>query len=326
MGSLRIATFNLENLDERPGAGMSLDRRIAALRPQLVRLRADVLCLQEVNARSGPPSRRRTLAALDRLLAGTPYAGFSRVAMVGPGGHQPADRQNLVVLSRWTIAESRQVQHSLVPPLRYRPVSAGGPAEAIEARFDRPIIHAAIGLPGGRTLHVLNLHLKAPIATLIPGQKRSAAVWNSVGGWAEGYFVAALKRDGQALEARLLVERLFDAEEDALVAVCGDFDAGIGDMAMTILLGDPAETGNPALAGRALAAVEERVPAARRYSVLHAGRRVMLDHILASRPLAALLARVEIHNEGLADEALDAATPVAGSFHAPVVAEFAMAA
>ena len=96
-----------------------------------------------------------------------------------------------------------------------------GPAPAIEARFDRSFLHAVIPLPAGRPLHVLNLHLKSPLAAAIPGQKRSALAWNSVGGWAEGFFLSALKRAGQALEVRLLVERIFDAEPDAMIAVCG---------------------------------------------------------------------------------------------------------
>ncbi|MEX2643940.1 MAG: hypothetical protein WD270_10825 [Acetobacterales bacterium] len=42
----RIATFNLESLEVgRPG---TLERRLAVLRPRLLRLDADLLCLQEV--------------------------------------------------------------------------------------------------------------------------------------------------------------------------------------------------------------------------------------------------------------------------------------
>lgn len=45
---LRIATFNLMTLDDRRGLKPGLDERIPILRPQLVRLDADILCLQEV--------------------------------------------------------------------------------------------------------------------------------------------------------------------------------------------------------------------------------------------------------------------------------------
>ncbi len=40
---LRIATFNLESLDDRPDVDPPLEARIAALRPQLLRLVADRL-------------------------------------------------------------------------------------------------------------------------------------------------------------------------------------------------------------------------------------------------------------------------------------------
>jgi len=62
---LRIATFNLENLDDVQGAQPTLAERIAVMRPQLNRVRADVLCLQEVHSQG--PAGARTLAALGVL-------------------------------------------------------------------------------------------------------------------------------------------------------------------------------------------------------------------------------------------------------------------
>ncbi len=64
--TLRIATFNLENLDDKPGQKPTLSERIALMRPQLLRLNADILCLQEVNGQeeSGPPRRLLALAQL----------------------------------------------------------------------------------------------------------------------------------------------------------------------------------------------------------------------------------------------------------------------
>lgn len=51
---LRIATVNLENLDNEAGEGLSsLLRCIEVMRPQLMRLQADILCLQEGPAAVG---------------------------------------------------------------------------------------------------------------------------------------------------------------------------------------------------------------------------------------------------------------------------------
>ena len=72
--TLRIATFNLENLDDRASDKPTLDERIPLIRPQLLRVNADVLCLQEVNAQKEGRSLR--LRALSRLLEDTPYASY----------------------------------------------------------------------------------------------------------------------------------------------------------------------------------------------------------------------------------------------------------
>ena len=85
---MRIATFNLENLDgdlsnpETLKKAPSLATRIQILKPQLMRLRADVLCLQEVNGqdvqgggrkldRAGAASERHSIREL--LLSSDPY-------------------------------------------------------------------------------------------------------------------------------------------------------------------------------------------------------------------------------------------------------------
>ena len=87
---VRLASFNVETLGGAALAGAggdeaaALDERIALLRPQLIRLDADILCLQEVDGQRGGKGgagrgRKRCLAALDRLLASTTYAGFHRL-------------------------------------------------------------------------------------------------------------------------------------------------------------------------------------------------------------------------------------------------------
>lgn len=324
MKHLRIATFNMESLDDRGGEGDFADR-VAVLRPQMQRLRADVICLQEVNA-SGPTKKGpRHLPALDRVLAGTEMEHFHRVVSLNRGGVRPSDRHNLVILSRFPVLEHRQLWHDLVEAPRYR-AATGQPRtaqpEAVE--WDRPLLHARLGLPGGRVLHVVNLHLRAPRAAWLPGQKGAHGRWNSVGGWAEGFFLAALKQAGQALEARLLVEGILDSEPEALIAVCGDFNADDRETPVRTIRGDEEDTGNGHLAPRVLVPVERALAESQRHSVIHHGRKVMLDHILVSRPLLGWYLGAEIHNEALGDELVSPATVWASpdSYHAPLVAEF----
>ena len=323
---MRLATFNLENLDDAPDGAPPLAERLRILRPQLERLAADVLCLQEVNAqRDGPKGVARTLRALDRLVDGTQYATYQRACSRLKDGRGPPDVQNVVILSRLPILWSRQYWHDLVPPPEYAPVTAepkGAGDRSIA--WDRPALHVALRLDDGRALHVINLHLRAPLAAFVPGQKEGRFAWKTVPGWAEGFFIAAIKRSGQALEARLAVDRLFDDDPDALIALCGDMNAELREMPLRILRGEEEDTANGALAGRVMIPLERAAPESRRYSVLHGGLPSMLDHLLVSRPLLRHFRGVEIHNEALEDELVGYATVKKSpeSYHAPVVAEF----
>ncbi len=327
MTRLRIATFNLENLDDRPAGGLDFEDRIAVMRPQFLRLRADILCLQEVNTHPASKSGPRLFLALDRLLAGTPYEHWHRVTSLNRGGIHPSDKHNLVIISRYPVRAYGQIWHDLVPPCRYRPVCAAPvPDEPQAVEWDRPILHAELELPDGLILHVINVHLRAPRAVWLQGQKERFGRWLSVGGWAEGFFLAELKQTGQALETRLAAERIFDADPHALVAVCGDFNASEREGALRIIKGDEEDTGNGHLAMRMLVPLERSLPETQRYSVIHHGRPVMLDHILVSRPLLGRYLGAEIHNETLGDELVSPAIIHAPpeSYHAPMVAEFAL--
>lgn len=115
MTGIRIATFNLENLDDRRDAPLA--GRLAVLRPQLARLDADVLCLQEVNAAREPGTRQRSLKALDTLLKGTLYADYQRAVTQGGEGKGPRDVHNLVVLSKLAVRSVAQYHNDLVPAL-----------------------------------------------------------------------------------------------------------------------------------------------------------------------------------------------------------------
>jgi hypothetical protein len=85
---MRVATFNVDSLDTTTDAAVALDDRIPILRPQLERLRANILCLQEINGQHSPGVGPRTLRALDRLLEGTRYQTFARAVTTAHRGRE----------------------------------------------------------------------------------------------------------------------------------------------------------------------------------------------------------------------------------------------
>lgn len=324
---MRIATFNLENLDLGSRARVDFAQRVAILRPALERLAADVICLQEVNGQHVAGTEHRQLVALDRLLEGTPYQGFARAATTGPRGQGVADVHNLVTLSRFPIIGHREFRHDLVEPLVHTCITASpGGGDKVPVMLDRPLLVTDVALPDGSTLSVINVHLRAPLASAIAGQKSAPFAWRTVSGWAEGFFLSALKREVQALELRLVVEEILSADPARLIAVAGDFNAEDHGPTLQLAVAAEEDLGSNELAAHSLVVLDRAISADRRWSVLHHGRQQMLDHILASRALYGHFRTIEVHNEGLGDEALGygKALHSAASYHAPVVAQFDM--
>jgi exonuclease III len=114
---MRIATFNLENLDDDAGQEPSLQARVAIMRPQLERLAADVLCLQEVQGQDGPqrdapwPPWTRCLTA-----PGTRITSGSRQDQRRPA----LPERNQVILSRFPLVDRPRtiIRDSSSPPPR----------------------------------------------------------------------------------------------------------------------------------------------------------------------------------------------------------------
>jgi len=321
---LRIATFNLMNLEDRRDRLPALEDRIPVLRPQLVRLDADILCLQEVCGQHEKGGRMR-LDAMNRLLECTPYEGYKRVTTFDKGTGQVFEYHNLVILSRYEIVEHHQYMNEYAPSPRYQKVTAlPEEREAREISWERPILHAKVQLPNNMVVDVINLHLKSRRPTNIQGHKLSERTWKTASGWAEGVFISSMKRIGQALETRILIDRLFDEDPSALIAVCGDFNEEFDEVSIEAIRGDVENTGNMELAMRVLVPTERNIPEPARYSLLHNGKGKMLDHILVSRTMLAYFKGSEVHNELLHDESIVFAPKIfyPESDHAPVIAKF----
>lgn len=325
MVRLRVATFNLENFDETAvGQEPSLAQRIGLMRPQILRLEADIACFQEVNGqeRAGQP---RALHALTDLLAGTNLAAAQLVSTQPTGGGGVYDERNLVVATALPVTGQAQLRNTLVHELSYQRLTAIPPDPApVTIGIERPVLHVQVTLPDGRTLHVINVHLKSKIPTDIPGQKINAFTWRTADSWAEGAFLSSMKRMSQAVEVRRLVDQILDGDPDARILVAGDFNATPDEVPVMCIRGDVENTGNPALVGRILVPIEHTIPAPARYTLYHRGHGQMLDHMLVTRNLLAYYRGSEIHNEVLHDESAAFADDrkYPESDHAPVVATF----
>ena len=344
----RVATFNAENLtwestDRNPG----IRERKVELKGLLERLNADVLCLQEIHAQSreGHSSKKpkRELRALKELIKGTAYEKYHR-ACTSLRDHDgvPRAERNLVILSRSSIDDYKQYNNDQIDSLMYASVMENaGTAENDEEGekkrtrnpkkigWERPVLHATITTKGHR-LHIVNLHLKSRLPTKVKGQvdEKKGWLWHSAAGWAEGYFMSSIKRVGQALETRVILDEIFEKEPNAKVLVCGDFNAEPGEVPVEAICGRVENTGNSDLRDRVLVPCSKSVPKSIRYTHFHHGEGNLLDHILVSKPLLSRFESAEIHNEALHDESLPFATDMKypESDHAPFVAVFDLSA
>ncbi|MCX2725078.1 endonuclease/exonuclease/phosphatase family protein [Roseibium salinum] len=320
---MKLATFNLESFGSNRFETDELKPRLEALRPKILELDADILCLQEVNAQKIKGAPHRQFKALDLLLRGTPYADYHRAFSERAPGKGPGQRHNLVVLSRYPVLSSGSLFQTHSHPPYWNPKTAVPPYdEPQKVVFERPILTAVIDIGTERPLHLFVVHLRAPIAAAIRGGKSDAGTWKGVATWAEGYQLSVLKQAAQALELRLAVEEVFDGDEQAQIILAGDFNATSETGTLRMLLADPDDTGAPDLVSRRLYLLDAALPRTQRQTVLHKGRGQALDHILASAEMTGRTTDVRVYNANLLDEVFDAGNEFAGSFHAAMRAEF----
>ena len=305
---LRIATFNIENLEfDADSTNPPLSQRIPVLRSQLTELNADVLCLQEIHGQLDESSSQRRFLALEALLDETQYSDYQAIGTHDPdsGPGHALDYRNVVTLSRFPIKHARQYFNDLVqmPFRKHTAVPTNVTKRPEEIAWHRPFLHVELELPNRRSLHVINLHLKSPLPSEIEGQRSDDGVWQSLAGRAESELLSDIKRAGQALEVRMLLDRLFQRDGKAAVIVCGDFNATIDDFPVRTVMGCLSRVRNPQLVSHELAACEQLVSDDRRFTHIYAGKRTTIDHLLASRSLYQKLASCTILNQDLQDSA-----------------------
>ena len=311
----RIATFNLENLDDEDPIQFEVRKKV--LQPMIERIDADLLFLQEVNKPK----------ALDKLIEGTVYQKYQQHYSLTTND-VPYAKRNLVTLSRYPIKKKHQYRHKLVSKPMWRKETSVPPEEIPkEISWERPILHSEIELAGDQVLHAINLHLKSKNPTKIKGQQHETKywLWFSHEGWAEGYFLSSVKRVGQALETRRLIDELLKPDPlKALIAIGGDFNADIGSVPFKTIVGSVKDTNNPELRSTVLVPCEYNVPPEQRFTLLYHGEGAMLDHIIVSQALYPHWMGTEIFNELLPDESIAFASDIKypESDHASVVALF----
>lgn len=329
---MRIATFNIENLDfdtDPPKASDApFETRVKIIRPMLERLRADIICFQEVHGQKPPQGETgpRTLRALSTLLEHTRYAGFTLSSTKLKGKPDVEAFRNLVVASHpaYIVEEVREIQNTLVSPPKYALVTSDRESPLIDVSWERPTLYVRLRKGQDDPLHILNVHFKSKNPTPVSGQGPANFMWKTASGWAEGYFLSSMKRVGAALETRIFIDGIFDAEEDPNILICGDFNADPEEVPVMAILGRTEETGNPDLNPRVMYPVALSIAKSRRFTLYHHGKPNLLDHMVVSRRMMASFLASEIHNEMIHDESVAFASDMKfpESDHAPVVAEF----
>ena len=318
MKLFRIGTFNFDNLDDKDP--VEFNRRKPVLKSMLERMNADLLLLQEIHS----------INALSELIRDTRYEdenfNIEYTRTKTSGRTQPYSKRNLVIMSKYPIQNLQHYHHDLVEKPKWKILTKDPPAVNDEVTWERPILCCEIKLGNNKVIHAINLHLKSKIPVSIEGQQNPAKYWEwlSIYGWAEGFFISSIKRVGQALETRMLVDKIFKNDPEASIIVAGDLNAEIDSVPFRTITGSMREVSNPDLGPYIMIPCEYNIPSDQRYSLLHHGKGNMLDHVIASKSFYPYWRETEIFNELIPDKSIAFSYPeyYPESDHAPVIAEF----
>ena len=279
--ALRLLTFNTKDFFP-PGGPVTpalFQAKVEHVAQKLLEAQADVVALQEI----GPEAALLALAA--RLKRELPYP-YVFAAPPDPRGIRCA------VLSRRPFAAAESIAAEAMP----FPVFVEGDAPPFGARLwmRRPLVHVRLDEPEG-PLHVFVAHFKSRLPAPLRRPTGEVVPSVSAADHAAGLLRSLVWRGAEALFVRSRVDAVLAAEPGASVAVLGDLNDEPKSVALDVLT---AAAAGPAAQ---LHEAADRVLPAARFSLIHQGQPVQLDHILVTGQLFQRLDHARFLSETLRD-------------------------
>lgn len=304
--SLRVATFNLKDFFEprREAERSIVERKLHGVAALLRDADADVVALQEVG--SSALLERLLREHLADLRYGEPHLG-------------PRDRRGIgnAIVTRLPILERRVVSAAQLELPRF---VVGDPEPYPNVPLRRAVVQLTVDAPGLGAVDVLTIHFKSQLPTPLKDAAGEPVLDRAPRALGEAHLRSLLMRSAEALHLRALVDQRLDRDAERAVVALGDFNDELESLPVRTVRGsfyfvDPART---------LESCTARVPAERRFSILHGGAPQLIDHVLVSRSLAARLDGARIANEALRDHGpyVPDGPIEPDSDHAPVIATF----
>jgi endonuclease/exonuclease/phosphatase family metal-dependent hydrolase len=297
---LTLATYNIKDFfsPKAPADEAHFGARATYLAERIAEVRPDVLALQEV----GEPE------ALDALLQALGALSLGYHATVGT----PDDRG-----IRCAVLSALPVEHAHVHTREALPfpvlVEGDSPPFGTRIPLQRGIVEVQVATEWGN-LHVFSAHWKSNLPRFLRDSAGTTIAASSSAEAGEAVIRSGTMRAAEALFLRQLAdERL--ARPGSHVAIMGDFNDDRKSVGYKVVCG----------AGKAeLFGAFQKVKEHKRYSSIHRGKPVLIDHIMVSEGLWQRMQSADIDTEHLEEHPYPAAPGqlFVSSDHAIVSARF----
>jgi endonuclease/exonuclease/phosphatase family metal-dependent hydrolase len=298
-----VATFNVMNLLE-PRDELERGRlgaKVDAIARTLLECDADVVALQEIGS-SG--LARALVAALPGAGYGKPFVGT-------------ADARGIrcALLSRLPVVDAREHTADALPFPTFG--TEDPPPFGTRIPLRRGVVHALVEAPQVGRVHVLSAHFKSRVGVPLRDVGRAELPAKTTRERSEALVRSLVWRCAEALHVRGVIDEVLARTPEAHVVLAGD----LNDVPESPVLGALRGDGPGQLFDCA-----SRIPVESRFSVIHEGRGVQLDHALATAALHARLASARFENADLRDHGPFVPgvpeAPSVDSDHAPLVVRF----